>query len=317
MYMDFSSARMYQEFCAVFLLITVGTVAFTNYVSKAWIRPFVLLTTAVALATFAMAKHLKRIRDTKKTDDPPQEELGALLAGGIWHAWMTYGVLFGDVEPVVSGAWAYVHGGAITMLVLLSHSYANARRDGACATALLVGVVALLFLPHPDTISRHIDPVVLFAKILAFYVLFGVVEVAHKLDFEARTRAGDGPSPAQRVYAAQVQVVQTAWILLTIIPLMPIVAMQLVILGAEIHSHLRDRVDAINAAASLPLVAAARRVQRSVVPRQAVHERKPTPPTQNLLPPPPPYANLPPPVSLMSSDTAVNLLEESLFGGVI
>jgi hypothetical protein len=213
-------------------------------VSELWVRPFVLLTTAIALSVFGMVKHLNRIRSTKKMDDPPQEELGALLAGGIWYGWMTYGVVFGDVPPVVVGAWAYVHGIVVALLVMVSHSHANARRDGACATVLLVAVVLLLFLPHPDTISRHIEPTALFTKILAFYVLFAVVEVAHKLDFEARTRIGDGPTPAQRVYAVQVQVVQTAWVLLTIIPLIPIAVMQIFILGVEIHGHLRDRRNA-------------------------------------------------------------------------
>jgi hypothetical protein len=312
---------MYHEFCGVFVLITLGTVAFTKHVSEAWIRPFVLLTAAVALATAAMYKHLKRIRDTKKTDDPPREELGALLAGGIWHAWMTYGVLFGDVPPVVSGVWAYVHGGAIVVLVLLSHSHANARRDGRCATALLVGVVALLFLPHPDTISRRIDPVVLFSKILAFYVLFAIVEVAHKLDFEARTRAGDAASPAQRVYAAQVQVVQTAWILLSIVPLMAIALVQIIILGAEIHGHLRERAEAIVAATRLPTTATPQEAAPAAV--RGKSRRLPLATTttggekNRKTPAPPPPGHLPAPLSFASSESAVDLLEASLFGGVV
>jgi len=238
---DWMSGHTYNEFAVVFLLIIAGTITFAYYTSVPWLTPFVLLSAAVVLAGYGLAKHLNRAMQTKKTDDPPPEQMDALLAGGIWIAWMTYGVVFKSVPPILHGVAAYIHGIVIVAIVMLSHSRADVRRDGKWATGLLVIVVLLLFLPHPDTISSDIDPLILFTKIVVFYFLFAIAEVALKLELEARVRRDDPPSPVERVYAIQVQVVQTAWILLTIWQLLPIVIFQVAIIGAEIRTHMRDR----------------------------------------------------------------------------
>jgi len=258
---------MYGELAAACAFIFGGTAAFTVYAegdetaASAWIIPFVLLALAVILSAYALRKHVSRIRTTKKCDDAPPEEFDAVVAGAIWIGWMTYGMVFSKVVPIFGGVLAYIHGSTVVALVLLTHTRAHVRREGAWANGLLIVVAALLFLPHPDTISWHLPPTILYTKVGVFYVLYCVSEVAQKLELEARARVGDIATPAERIYAVQIQVVQTAWVLLSVFPMVLLALAQIGLLASEIRAQLALRRADANASA-LPLVHAAQaRVQ--------------------------------------------------------
>ncbi len=234
MALRFDLVTMYVELLGVFVLILTGTFAFSQYENTPWIPPFVLLTAAVILGGSSQWKRHAALRLAKKTDDVT-EQLDVLLSGGVWIVWLVYGVVFRDVAPLVAGPSAYVHGAVVVILVLLSHTRENIRREAGWSTVLLVVVVALLFIPHPDTVSQRMPMHVLFTKVSAFYVLFAVAETVTKLEFDVRARNGDTPTRADRVYARQIQIVQSAWILLSLFALLPIAAAQLLLLFREAH----------------------------------------------------------------------------------
>lgn len=269
MKVDVSALSMYAEFAAILALIVLGTIAFTHFETDAWIVPFVLLGVAVALAASILRKHLMRLHCTLKDDDAPQESFDALPAGVIWICWLAYGALFADVPPLLSGSLAYVHGVVIAVLVLMSHSRANVRRDWMWASGLLLVVGALLFLPHPDTLSKQLPPAVLYLKIVLFYALFVVTEIAQKLAFESNAVSASPPTEPERVYSLQVQVVQSAWVLLSMRQLLPIALLQMFILGVEIRAHLHERAMAVHA---LPVTK--QRQQRSSSSASSSSERQ-------------------------------------------
>ena len=245
--------NMYSEFVSIFALIVVGTAGFTSYVTQKWVIPFSLLTVTIILAVLALKKHMTRLAVTVKNDDTPPEVFDALPAGCIWIVWMTYGVLFLDVTPILEGLVAYVHGTVVVILVFVSHSRADVRRNSLWASSLLVVVAGLLFLPHPDAINRLMTPTVLYIKIVLFYGLFICTEVAQKLEFESRTRARNPPTELERIYAVMIQIVQTAWVLLSISPLFLIAVIQIAILCYEIRTYLLEKT---MAETSLPVTTA-------------------------------------------------------------
>ena len=240
MVLRFDLAQMYVEVVGVFALIVLGTFGFSYHAQFPWLAPFVLLTSAVILSGAALWKHNHQLARSKKDDDTT-EQLDMILSGAVWLVWLVYGELFKDVAPLVSGWAAYVHGAIIVVLVLLSHGRDNIRREGAWSTFLIVAVAVLLFIPHPDTISQHLPIPILFVKVCVFYVLFGIAEMATKLDFDARRRAGDVPTRLERVFATQIKIVQSAWVLLSIFPLIAISIAQCMLLLREIRRHMRAR----------------------------------------------------------------------------
>ena len=240
MVLRFDLAQMYVEVVGIFTLIILGTFSFSYHAQIPWLAPFVLLTSAVILSGAGLWKHNHRLAMSKKDDDAT-EQLDMILSGAVWLVWLVYGELFKDVAPIMSGWAAYVHGAIIAVLVLLSHSRDNIRREGAWSTSLIVAVTALLFIPHPDMMSQHLPIPILFVKVCVFYILFGIAEMATKLDFDARRRAGDVPTRLERVFATQIQIVQSAWVLLSIFPLIAISIAQCMLLLREIRRHMRAR----------------------------------------------------------------------------
>lgn len=236
--------ELYGEFIAVFGLITTGTVVYVRYMSDAWVTPFVLLAAIVVLAMFHNLKRIQRVGFLTKEDGVPPEEFDSLLAGSIWIGWITYGVLFSGVQPVVYGLWTYVHGAAIVGLVLYTHLYPEIRGDPIRSFAVLVAVSALLFLPHSGTISHTMSPAVLFFKIAVFYILFTLVEIEKKMRFSER---GRDVTEAERISAVQVQVVQTAWVLLSVTLFVPLAGVQMYVVGRS----MRD----LSAVPDLPTIA--------------------------------------------------------------
>ncbi len=238
--MRFDLAQMYVEVVGIFALIVSGTFAFSYQAQVPWLAPFVLLTSAVILSGAGLWKHNYQLVMSKKDDDA-NEQLDMILSGVVWLVWLVYGELFKNVAPLISGWAAYVHGAIIVILVLLSHGRDNIRREGAWSTFLIVAVAGLLFVPHPDTISQHLPIPILFIKVCVFYALYGISETATKLDFDARRRAGDVPTRLERVFATQIKIVQSAWVLLSIFPLIAICIAQFMLLLREIRRHMRAR----------------------------------------------------------------------------
>lgn len=231
----------YREFIMIFALIVLGTAGFTSYVTQKWIVPFILLSIVIILAALAVRKLILRIARTEQEDDIPPEMFDALPAGCIWIAWMAYGLIFLDITPVVEGLAAYIHGSIIVALVFVSHSRADIGKSSVWSSALLVVVAGLLFVPHVDTVSRLMSPFVLYAKIVIFYVLFVVTEVAQKLKFEAMIERKEPPSELERIYAAMIQIVQTAWVLLSISPLFILALIQVGLIGFDISKLLANK----------------------------------------------------------------------------
>lgn len=239
-------ARMYSELVSVLILIFGGTFVFSRYSGEQrWLAPFVLLSSGVLLAVFARHKHLRRIHAGKKTDDAAPETFDALLAGAIWVGWMTYGLVFKDMHPLFDGVAAYIHGSLAVVLVLMSHSVSNVQQNVACADILAFLVIILLFMPHPDMISFDLEPLMLYTKVSVFAVLFCVSEVAQKMGFDTRISTKNPPTEADRMYATQIQVVQTAWVLLSIFPLLLLATLQILMFAGEIRMHTqREHQDA-------------------------------------------------------------------------
>ena len=240
MALRFDLALVYMECLGVFVLILVGTFAFVQYGQVPLIGPFVLLSAAVILGVAGQWKRHAAVGRAKKQDDAT-EQLDLIVSGGVWIAWLVYGVVFRDVAPLVSGVAAQVHGVVVVLLVLLSHARDNIRREAGWSTGLLLVVVALLFIPHPDTVSQSMPPHVLVIKVCVFYALFAGSEAVTKLEFDVRSRAGDAPTRPERVYARQIQIVQSAWVLLSVFSLVPIAIAQMLLLVREARRLNRER----------------------------------------------------------------------------
>lgn len=225
--------RMYSEFVGVFAFILVGTIAYVRYMATAWLTPFVILAAAVVLGLLSLLKMLQRAVRTKKDDGEIQEDFDALMAGCIWLAWITYGVLFGNVDHVIIGAWAYAHGAVVVTLVVLTHVDLGPSYIWGIVSSLAL----LLFLPHPGMVSQSIDPLVLFPKILLFYIIYILVEVSQKVEFAQQALP---PSDENRVLSALVKAVQTVWILLSVWELTPFALLQALILSRRIYIAYRS-----------------------------------------------------------------------------
>jgi uncharacterized membrane protein len=228
------------EVVGVFVLIAVGTLAFSYHEHLTWLAPFVLLASVLSLGAAHLLRQRRALGRSKKDDDAAiAEPVDMLPAGVVWILWLIYGDIFRGVAPLVSGFAAYVHGTLIVLLVLISHSRSDIRRESGWAAFLVCAVGVLLFIPHPDTVSQRMPFHVLFVKVFLFYSLFNVSDTATRLEFDARRRAGDTPTGPERTCALQIKIVQSAWVLLSLYPLTAVAVLQFLLMFREIRRHAR------------------------------------------------------------------------------
>lgn len=239
------------EVVGVFVLIVVGTYVYTLREALPLLPPFVVLTCAVFLAGGALCKYYQREMVLKKTDEPAPRSLDMLPAGCVWIVWILYGIVFRDVAPLVTSWAAYAHGGAVVLIVLATYWKDDIRDNGKWANGVLVAIAVLLFIPHPDTIGHDMHPALLFGKVGVFYLLFLLSEIALKLESDARRASNVATSPSNLIhpYAVEIQVVQSAWVLLTLHFLMIVALAQMFLVLLDIARHLKRRA----AASELPV----------------------------------------------------------------
>jgi uncharacterized membrane protein len=296
------------EVVGVFVLIASGTLAFSYHEHLTWLAPFVLLASALSLVAAHLWKQRRYLGQSKKDDDAIVAEPADMLpAGVVWIVWLIYGDIFRGVAPLVSGFAAYVHGTLIVLLVLISHSRSDIRRDGGWATFLICAVGVLLFIPHPDTVSQRMPFHVLFVKVFLFYSLFSVSDTATRLEFDARRRADDPPTGSERACAMQIKIVQSAWVLLSLFPLTAVAVLQFLLLFREIRRHTRYTQQRRRRRNVLPVHNGD--VARKNRPRASTKQAPPVqPPKRDPTPPPPRQSILTIPQSYFDNTACHDLL---------
>jgi hypothetical protein len=244
----FDRVTTYMEVVGVFLLMLAGTYVYTLREPFPLLPPFVVLACSVILAGAALYKHYQRALAFKKTDEPAPRGLDTLPAGCVWIVWLLYGIVFRGVAPLVTSWAAYVHGGAVVALVLTTYWKDDIRDNGKWAKGVLTATAVLLFIPHPDTIGHDMHPALLFGKVGVFYLLFLMSEIALKLEADTRRARDAATSIPAHPYAIEIQVVQSAWVLLTLQYLMVVALAQIFLVLLDIGRQLKRR----SAASELP-----------------------------------------------------------------
>ncbi len=224
---DFDSVRTYMEAMLVFLLIMSGTVLYNLRDTLPWLAPFVVLTYGLIFSGASLYQYVMLLRHQHKQDDKPIEGLKTIGAGILWVSWLVYGIVFRDVRPLImmSGvSVAYVHGALVLGLVMLTYWQHDLRYNSLWANGIFLGSILLLFVPHTDTISHDMNPVVLFFKTVIFYVLYLLTEVRQILETERvfHDQVENNNSFSlnaqqerfRQIYRAEVKIVQSAWVLI-------------------------------------------------------------------------------------------------------
>ncbi len=201
--MNFESVYTYFDVVLIFGILLSGTYLYTLRDLHEWLAPYIVLFYGFVLLTI----HIISITIVKGSSSKKQPVLRpkTLLAGWIWLFWIIYGIVFKEISPAFPVAVGYIQSAVVVGFVMLS--YIKLFQDWH--HLIFAVVLLLLVVPHADSISHHLDPLVLYVKLVLFYVLYVLSEMWNIVSIRK------GKQKINDVTTLEYHIVRSCWVLLT------------------------------------------------------------------------------------------------------
>jgi hypothetical protein len=178
--MDLERWETYVELAVSILFLSFLSFLFTWINVYKWLLIVVLLVASAAIMLITIYSVLRRKQNqstARRQQLSPQKYLNANTCGFIWLFWCVYSaIIANNAIPRANGIVAYLLAAIAYSIVMVTYQQSLLQANIKTVSLFFAAYVVCLVVPHEESVNFALDPLVYFAKLIFFFIVYVATE---------------------------------------------------------------------------------------------------------------------------------------------
>lgn len=226
------NVQVYIDMSLILAVILCGSFLFSQRDVQPGLAPFTVIVFTIIIVALTILRYQKHCVEWRT-------EMPTYLAAWIWLIWLVYGMMFHKVELLWGETAGHVQSSLALLLVLMTY-VSKLQSELAWMHTIAGAELLLLLFPHVDTISHGMNTLLLFTKVILFYVLFTLTAVdAYYGTGEKKNNIDQVAERRWYILVLERTVIRSAWVLMVTKWLVAGSVLQFIIIGIRMRRGLQ------------------------------------------------------------------------------